>query len=647
MFIEVDAIVLIYFLLAALVLVVGVLAFLCQRLRSQVQGQSDRLAAAHSALEATQAELAATRQASEAAKTQLDATLKAIPDLLMEMDLEGRYLAIGTARRASLYRPSAELLGQRMVDVLPASVVRVMQAALQEAQELGHSAGRSYAMELAAGTKWFELSVARKDTPVGEVPRFIVIARDISARKQAQQQTQQALLEQRAMLENDLVGIVKTSDRKVVWSNQAFSNMSGYTSFELLGASARKHFSDEAAFEQFGEKAYKVMNAGKVYRTQLELRRKNGASFWVDVSGALLTAEAGRYLWVFLDITDRKLAEQRLRQLSLTVQHAPMAIVVTQLDGEIEYVNPWFTKVTGYSLDEVVGKNPRILNSGLTPPAVFKDLWLTLLSGGVWHGELHNHKKNGDLFVEYAVIAPVLDDQGQATHYVGLKEDITQRKHQEEVLQNSLRDKVALLHEVHHRVKNNLQVVTSLLRLEAGRSAQAGTQAVLKEMQGRIHTMALLHENLYRTGTFAMVDLGDYVRQLALQAFRAQGEPNGQVRLRLDLAPVNVGMDQATPCGLLVNELLTNCLKHAFLADQSGEVVVCLQPSADTGLWRLSVQDNGVGLPVDFELKRTHSLGLQLVADLALQLGGTLAVSSDTGACFTVLFPIQVFPVHD
>ena len=634
-------------LVAVLVLAVLVLARMCMRLRSQVVGQADRLTDAHSALAATQAELRLTLQASEEAKTQLDATLKAIPDLLMEMDLDGRYIAIGTARRACLYRPCAELLGMRMVDVLPAKVARVMQAALQEAHELGHSAGRSYAMELESGMKWFELSVARKETPPGDVPRFIVIARDISARKQAQQQTQQALLEQRAMLENDLVGIVKTSDRNVMWSNQAFSNMSGYTSFELMGASVRKHFADDASFEQFGDKAYKVMNAGKVYRTQIELQRKNGASFWVDVSGALLTAEAGRYLWVFLDITDRKLAEQRLRQLSLTVQHAPMAIVVTKLDGEIEYVNPWYTKVTGYSLCEVVGQNPRILNSGLTPPAVFKDLWHTLLAGGVWHGELHNRKKNGDLFVEYAVIAPVLNDQGNATHYVALKEDITQRKHQEQVLQTSLRDKVALLHEVHHRVKNNLQVVTSLLRLEAGRSAQPGTQAVLKEMQGRIQTMALLHENLYRTGTFAMVDLGDYIRQLATQAFRAHGEHNGQVRLRLALAPVTVGMDQATPCGLLVNELLTNCLKHAFLPGSSGEVLVRLQPSGDAQHWCLSVQDDGIGLPADFETRRTQSLGLQLVADLALQIGGTLDVTHDQGACFTILFPIQVFPLHD
>jgi two-component sensor histidine kinase len=166
-------------------------------------------------------------------------------------------------------------------------------------------------------------------------------------------------------------------------------------------------------------------------------------------------------------------------------------------------------------------------------------------------------------------------------------------------------------------------------------------------MQGRIHAMALLHESLYRSGTFASVDLSAYVKQLATQAFRAQSGQNGVVRLALELTAVNVGMDQATPCGLLVNELISNCLKHGFPDGRAGEVVVGLQPTGSAGLWRLSVRDTGVGLPADFESRRTQSLGLQLVSDLARQLGGTLEIGSGSGAVFTVVFPVQVFPQPD
>jgi PAS domain S-box-containing protein len=220
----------------------------------------------------------------------------------------------------------------------------------------------------------------------------------------------------------------------------------------------------------------------------------------------------------------------------------------------------------------------------------------------------------------------------------GFISDITERKKADDRIRESLREKEALLREVHHRVKNNLQVVTSLLRLEAGRSTQTDTKAVLKEMQGRIHAMALLHEKLYRSGTFAAVDLGVYLKQLATQAFRALLTDPGAVRLSLDLAAVQVEMDQAMPCGLLVNELISNCLKHGFPAGRTGEVRIELKPVDGGSQLCLRVSDTGVGLPADFDSKRGHSLGLQLVSDLTRQIDGTLAVGPGPGAVFTVTF---------
>ena len=357
----------------------------------------------------------------------------------------------------------------------------------------------------------------------------------------------------------------------------------------------------------------------------------------------------GSVLWhgFITDITERKGADERLRQLSRSVEQAPVSIVITDLQGNILYANPSFTRNTGYTLEEAKGQNPRILKSGLTPPDTYTELWNTVSQGGVWQGELHNRRKDGDLFIEHAVIAPVLDAGGKISHYVAVKEDITQRKQADMALQASLREKVALLNEVHHRVKNNLQVITSLLRLEVARSAQPDTHTVLKEMQGRIYAMALLHESLYRSGTFASVELGAYLKQLATQAFRTQSGLGGDVRLVLEMAAINVGMDQAAPCGLLVNELLSNCLKHGFPERRSGEVVVSLQPTARDGWWKLAVRDTGVGLPPDFEARRAQSLGLQLVSDLARQLGGQLNVGAGPGADFSVVFPLQVFHLPD
>lgn len=221
---------------------------------------------------------------------------------------------------------------------------------------------------------------------------------------------------------------------------------------------------------------------------------------------------------------------------------------------------------------------------------------------------------------------------------IGAIRDRIVRHRAEEALLASLREKEALLKEVHHRVKNNLQVIMSLLRIEGRRIDHEITKTVLDQMQGRIQSMALLHETLYRSGNFARVDLAAYLGQLAQQVFRSQMAQPGLVQLHLDLQPVQMDIDQAIPCGLIVNELVSNSLKHAFAEGRSGQVWIGLHPGPGGAGHTLSVRDNGPGLPPDFDLKRTRSLGLQLVSDLARQLEGSLTVGPGPGAHFEVTF---------
>ncbi|MBW7895518.1 MAG: PAS domain-containing protein [Opitutaceae bacterium] len=233
------------------------------------------------------------------------------------------------------------------------------------------------------------------------------------------------------------------------------------------------------------------------------------------------------------------------------------------------------------------------------------------------------------------------DEHGRPLVMAGIHLDITERKQAEAAVRASLREKEALLKEVHHRVKNNLQVITSLLRLEAARHAEPQVKDVLREMQGRIRSMALLHETVYRADNVARVNLSIYLRQLTTQLFRAQNSPGERVRLKLDLTPVTVELDQAIPCGLIVNELVTNSLKHGFAGAQRGEVCVSLQP-VGRGAVQLVVSDTGAGLPVDFDLEKTDSLGLRLVTDLARQIGGELQFAA--GPSFMVTFTPRAVP---
>jgi PAS domain S-box-containing protein len=177
----------------------------------------------------------------------------------------------------------------------------------------------------------------------------------------------------------------------------------------------------------------------ETYSMEKRYVRKDGSMIWVIITVSLVRTASGdplHFITVVEDITERKRAEDRVRQLSHALEQSPVLVVITDLHGKITYVNRKFTEVTGYSQAECIGQNPRLLKSGESPPSVYKELWTCITHGRTWRGEFHNRKKNGELYWEWAVISPLLDTSGKVTLFVGVKEDITERKHAEaELLQ--------------------------------------------------------------------------------------------------------------------------------------------------------------------------------------------------------------------
>lgn len=347
----------------------------------------------------------------------------------------------------------------------------------------------------------------------------------------------------------------------------------------------------------------------------------------------------------------RETALQKSQQnLAITLDSIGDAVIATDAAGLIMRMNPTAERLTAWPLADALGlplsEVFRIVNAD-TRETVADPVQKVMAHGDVVG--LANHTvllaKDGKEYQIADSAAPIRDADNAIVGVVLVFSDVTERKRNEQALQQSVKDQKALLMEVHHRVKNNLQVISSLLRMEARRSKLADTRAVLTEMQGRIRSMALLHTSLYRSGTFASVDLGNYLQQVASQAFGSQSLSPDLVRLTQNLGAVQVGMDQAISAGLLVNELISNCLKHGFPQERSGEVSVTLQPVNSTTQvtdpqWCLRVSDTGVGLPADFEARRQDSLGLHLVDDLSQQIGGSLGIDSPPGqgAQFTVVF---------
>ena len=237
-------------------------------------------------------------------------------------------------------------------------------------------------------------------------------------------------------------------------------------------------------------------------------------------------------------------------------------------------------------------------------------------------------------FLDHSVTLEKREDG--RVEYSGVWFDITDKIDAEEQLRKSLYEKEALLREVHHRVKNNLTIITSLLSLQAASLEDKKFRDVFREAEGRVRSMATLHEHLYKSDNFGAVDLKSYISALVRTLSRTYNKPG--VEIVTSVEGVALDIAHAIPCGLIVNELVTNCMKYAFPNDRRGNVHVSLQqPSPNQ--FTLEVRDDGVGFTVPTNLENSPTLGLRLVTLLAQQLDGNATYVSGQGTCCTITFP--------
>jgi PAS domain S-box-containing protein len=233
---------------------------------------------------------------------------------------------------------------------------------------------------------------------------------------------------------------------------------------------------------------------------------------------------------------------------------------------------------------------------------------------------------------------PLIDHQtGERQGVIEYLRDITERKAAEDRLQSSLSEKEVLLREVHHRVKNNMQVISSLLSLQSRRIQDPEVQEMFQESQRRIRSMALVHERLYQASDLSRIEFSQYLRNLAGHLFHSYQVSSNRVRLRLDTEAVFINVNTAIPCGLIVNELISNALKHAFPEGRTGEVAIeLLRQPGDTYVVRVS--DDGVGYPPGLDFRNTETLGMQIVNTLVNQIDGAIEFSGDKGTAFAIRF---------
>lgn len=495
---------------------------------------------------------------------------------------------------------------------------------------------------------------------------------DVTERRENQQNLQR------------LAAIVQSSDDAIIsetlgatitsW-NPGATRLFGYTAEEMIGQNVTRLLPPDRLTEGV-EILDRVRRGQWVDHFETVRKRKDGLMIDVSVTVSPMRDSAGRVVGaaeIARDITERKLAmnalkemnevleqrvEERTRQLTKAEVRArsqaqlleavfhSMAegVAVADASGQITHFNP--------AAERLLGSGLRLASPSGQPPlyGLYHADRATLYSPGelplarALRGETPEpmevfvrtpQKPDGSLLSVNA--RPIVDPHHGERGAVAVFHDITERKKAEELISASLREKDALLREIHHRVKNNMQIISSILRLQGHYIKDPALNEVFKDCQGRIRTMALIHEMLYQSKGLARIDFKAYLQSLAGLLLRSQTNRSLALRHQFDLEPLSLSMDVAIPVGLIANELLTNCLKHAFAGREKGLVRLALK-GYPQGLIELTIADDGAGLPADFAPERSASLGLRLVKILTDQIKGRLAWRGAAGAEFVLTF---------
>jgi PAS domain S-box-containing protein len=310
------------------------------------------------------------------------------------------------------------------------------------------------------------------------------------------------------------------------------------------------------------------------------------------------------------------------------------------MDGKLSYVNKACLDMWGYETkEEVMGMHGgRFYSEKRSVVKIMK----SLRDRGNWIGEMRAVRKDSSEFPVYLTISMVRDSEDNPLGIIASMVDITESKKAEEQIRSALKEKEVLLKEVHHRVKNNLQVITSLLSLQAEHIQDPDTLEIFKESQNRVRSIGLIHEKLYQSPDLSSVNLAEYVRSLCNHLMDTYSIRLGKVRLDIDADDILIEVDRAIPCSLIVNEFVSNAFKYAFPEGKGGVISIVLKEEDD--IVTLFVSDDGVGLPPDVDFRKTTSLGLQLVSILVDQLEGSVERVSGKGTRFSVRFPLTKPP---
>ena len=471
------------------------------------------------------------------------------------------------------------------------------------------------------------------------------LQREIIERSKAEKELRQAQEYARSIIDSSLDMIVATDiDYNINEFNAAAESTFGYRRAEVMGLPLSMLFSDEQEMTKVVER---ITEDGSLAHEIIN-RKKDGTFFISFLSASVIKNEKGETvgaMGVSRDITSLKKAEEELRlseeRHRAIYDQAYIGIARIAKMGRFLLVNERLCDMLDYSAEELYKKTFYELGVQEEVEESLVD-WDQLLSGKInnFSREQTYVRKDGELLSANVTVSLVRDTNDNPNYFVAVFEDITERKEYERQLEESIKEKEVLLKEVHHRVKNNMQVISSILNLQSSYIDDETALSILRESQDRIKSMSFVHESLYQSNTLSEVNFSEYIQNIARNLFHSYGRPQGGLSLDFELEEVFLNLDTSIPCGLIINEIVSNSLKYAFEGRESGIIKIEFSKLSD-GKLKLIVSDNGIGLPDNFDIENAESLGLQLVTTLITQISGVLEIDTRNGTRFNIVFKEQ------
>jgi hypothetical protein len=503
---------------------------------------------------------------------------------------------------------------------------------------------------------------------------FEGFVQDIKQRRQAEDETQKERKLLRTLIDNLPYPIyVKDNEaRKVIANIADVENIGCLNEAEALGKTDIELFAGETGLRGYADDKNVIQTGSPVINREEIFLDKNGIQRWLLTSKIPLFDEQGKIsglVGIGRDITYRKKAEEQIQKLTKSVEQSPSSIIITDVDGIIEYVNPKFLEITGYSKEEVIGRNPNIQKSGEVSEEVYKQLWETVVSGDVWRGELINRKKNGELYWEWATIASIKNDAGIVTNYIAIKEDISDRKQMEadliiakEKAEESDRLKSAFLANMSHEIRTPLNSIigfSELLaedRLDPERKKEFLT--IITETGNSLLAIIsdIMDLSKMESGQIVIkkskIPVNRFLSSLAKKSAFQFREKNIEIKINLtgETEDCQIMADEER-LSQIFNNLTNNAVKFS---EKQNLIQVGVKNKNE--MTEFYVKDNGIGIPKEFheiifdrfrQVETTKSrkyggngLGLAISKYLVELMGGTIRLDSEPGKGSTFFFTV-------